>query len=559
MFGGGALSVISTTSALLTDHNGRRRRRGHLLALSLIGLLMGLLPPPARADTVAPAASVSAASVSASTSPDSWSLRVPLAPLPKLPSTKLPPLHQAASDELDVRMARLLTLKAASPLDQPELRFLLDGVDAKLVVAIATRLSELRESLSGKNVRRLLERSRKDGRRAIRKAKKKTGKEPAGDWLVFMLARPRPNKTAWRDGVRLFGMLRMLEQRATTTAVRVMLAAYGYFGEIVRIDVQRTLERLGDKAVAALIESKKHKVKRVRRLARRRLDNMGRAIAGEAVAIKDPAILVDVLRAFGRVRDVDASRVLLSYASSERVQLGQAAQAAIAAIGEPGRWHLRDAYQSQTGKRAPRGWSWERTAQELFRLHQQATLRPVNSLLQAGDKALREKNYRAATAAFDEVLRQIPRLPATATMAPAYLGRAQQWLDDDKPAEALAALRKAVMLAPHAPQHEQTVSKIAEIEARLRSSAGQPDRYLLKRAVRIDPANSSAKSLLAAAKADPGTSSTITTRQIGAAVLLFLGLLGSGLLVRRTRPSQEKKRDGEAIDASDGAAPPTSE
>ena len=522
--------------------------------LSLIGLLMVLVPQAAVAETVAPTASVSA-----SASPDSRSLRVPLAPLPKLPSIKLPPLQQAASDRLDVRIARLLALKAATPLDQPELGFLLDDVDAKLVVAIATRLSELRESLSGKKVRRLLERARKDGRRAIRKAKKKTGKEPAGDWLVFMLARPRPDKTAWRDGVKLFGMLRMLEHRSTTTAVRVMLAAYGYFGEIVRIDIQRALERLGDKAVAALIEGKKHKVKRVRRLARRRLDNMGRAIAGEAVAIKDPAILVDVLRAFGRVRDVDASRVLLSYASSDRVQMRQAAQAAIAAIGEPGRWHLRDAYQSQTGKRAPRSWSWKRTAQELFRLHQQAALKPVNSLLQAGDQALREKDYRAATAAFDEVLKRSPQLPATATMAPAYLGRAQQLLDDDKPAEALAALRKAVVLAPDASKHNQTVSKIAQLEAQLRSSAGQSDRYLLERAVRLDPTNSSAKRLLAEASAEPATSSTVTPRHVGAAVLLFLGLLGSTLLLRRPRPPQEKQSDGRATDGSAGSPPPAVE
>ena len=114
--------------------------------------------------------------------------------------------------------------------------------------------------------------------------------------------------------------------------------------------LESTRSRLREKAVPALIEARKHDAETVRRWASRQLENLGRAIPGEAVSTNDTQLLADVLHAYGRTRDVDALRVVLSFCNSERERLREAAREAITAIGEPGIWQLREAYLSMTGE-----------------------------------------------------------------------------------------------------------------------------------------------------------------------------------------------------------------
>ena len=66
-----------------------------------------------------------------------------------------------------------------------------------------------------------------------------------------------------------------------------------YFGDLFRIDVQRQLQRMKDRALPALIEAQYHDSRMVRTWAKRRLDIMGRAIPSEAVRINDNQALAD--------------------------------------------------------------------------------------------------------------------------------------------------------------------------------------------------------------------------------------------------------------------------
>ena len=70
-------------------------------------------------------------------------------------------------------------------------------------------------------------------------------------------------------------MVRMLTQIGTTSAVRQLVQCYSHFGELVRIDLQRSIEKLGDKAVAALIEARQHDAQKVRGFAQRQLEALG--------------------------------------------------------------------------------------------------------------------------------------------------------------------------------------------------------------------------------------------------------------------------------------------
>ena len=271
--------------------------------------------------------------------------------------------------EVDRLLERLCAEDERSRADA---RAAIGDVQSGFVPAIHHRIRDLRGAIDRSEASRALESARKAGRRSTpgvdTRAPKKRRKEKArpeddegdSDWLDFMLAAPKPSSKTWCQVTSLLGMDRMLTSVGTTPAVREIIGMYASFGELLRIDLQRQIAKLRDKAVAALIEGRQHDSKAVQKWSARQLDVLGRAIPGEAVASSDTQVLSDVLRAYGRTRDVDALRVILSYANSDRAQLRDAAREATVAIGEPGVWQLRDQYLGLTGEKPPRGWSWDR-------------------------------------------------------------------------------------------------------------------------------------------------------------------------------------------------------
>ncbi len=510
-----------------------RRTASLLLVAAVFTAIVVAVVTPARAGD-APATSANAAP------------EIPLPELPTLRSADLPKASREAVKGLETRLEELVNTPVDGPLAKLEDRLLVADLDDEMVPAIAERLARLKDELDGAGASRVLEQGREVGRKAIRSHRKehdlkKKDPDPPYDWLVFVLSLGDSADDTWRGSVELYGMLRMLEAIGTTPAVRVMIEAYSYFGELVRIDLQRSVERLKDKAVPALIEAKKHDARRVRRWARLRLEGIGRAIPGEAVSTTDPDVLADVLRAFGRVRDVDATRVVMSFASSERLQLREAAREAIAAIGEPAWGHYKDSYKSLTGERPPRAWDYKRTVQEIFRIHDQSRLAKVYATWEQGKRALADGKHAEAATAFDHVLARAPLFEHRAEMAPAYLGRAEALIAEKKWDEAAMALRKAQRLQPKGDTDAKIASRLATLEARSLLEAGTPDRSLLERAVELDPDNAEAKNLLAtfeqeAEKRQQKTKSygLVIGVAVTAVVLLFLLWLPPLRRMRRT-------------------------
>lgn len=479
----------------------------------------------AKSDSAAPAPSVATRSATSA----------PLAELPKLQPISYPEPDPAALKELDLTLAQLTTDDARSRTNALSA---IAEAPPSYVSAIRQHVQDLRGSLDRPAASRLLEDARRAGRKRMVKdddSKPKKGKKSAasdetdGDWLEFMLADARPQSEPWRKLVRLLAMERMLAAIGTTPAVRELIQLHAYFGELLRIDLQRQVAKLRDKAVPALIEARHHDAKLIQRWASRQLDVLGRAIPGEAVSTSDTQVLADVLRAYGRTRDVDAVRVILSFCNSERVQLREAAREAIAAIGEPGMWQLKDGYLGLTGEKPPREWSWERLARELFALHDTARLAQVYKLMDDGLASLRAKNYADATQAFDKVLARSPLFERRAEMVPAYVARARQ-LDDDHRDDALAMLRKALRLDPTSPGAKALESEIAGMEGALLAARGTPDKFILERAIELDPTNASARATLAGLedKAIERQSSIrryVLAAGIGVAALLAMAVL----------------------------------
>jgi tetratricopeptide (TPR) repeat protein len=511
----------------------------------VLGILLALAFGPLRpgAALAQPAASASAApSAGASASPRAG--QAPLPELPKLPPITLPEPDPGATQDLTRLLERLT---ADDERTRTNARTAVAEATPSMVPAIRQRVQELRGPLDRDAVPKILEEARKSGRKAMKdkgksKSKSKDKDDEDGDWLDFVLAAPRPKDKAWRDLVHLLAMERMLAAVGTTPAVREMIQYHAYFGDLFRIDLQRQVLKLKDKAVPALIEARQHDAKIVQRWANRQLDALGRAIPGEAVASSDPQVLADVLRAYGRTRDVDAERVILSFCNSDRIQLREAAREAIAAIGEPGMWQLRDVYLGLTGNKPPREWAWDRLARELFALYDRARLAEVYKLMDDGVAASGEKKYAEATQAFDKVLARAPLFDRRREMVPAYVARSREIAATSRQ-DGLEMLRKALRLDPKGPDAKAIDAEIAYLEGMVLIDRGTPDKFILQRALELDPGHERARLALQSLEDRAVVRQTSLRRYAAAGGIGVAALIAMLLLARRRGPLPAAPRE----------------
>jgi len=474
-----------------------------------------------------------------------------LAELPRLQAIAFPEPDPAARKELDRILDRL---GAEDERSRTDARNAIAEVTPSIVPAVRQRVQELRGSLNREEATRVLEAARKGGRKAKQGKDEGKGKAPEGhkgkthkdkdkdddsddgDWLDFLLANPHPKDRAWRDLVDLYAMTRMLTAVGSTPAVREMVQLYAHFGDLVRIDLQRQVRKLRDKAVPALIEARQHDAKSVQKWANKELDALGRAIPGEAVASNDTQILADVLRAYGRTRDVDAARVILSFCNSDRVQLRDAARESLVAIGEPAIWQIRDQYLGLTGEKPPRAWLWDRIARELFGLYDRQRHAEIHRLMDEGVAAAGAGKVVEAADAFDKVLVRAPLFERRAEMVPVYVDRARQ-LEDGHRVDALGMMRKALRLDPKGERARSLEAEIACLEGEISVEQGVPDRTAFERALALDPGHERARKGLASLEDVAVERKSNIQRYAGAAGIAVAALVAMLLLLRR-RPER---------------------
>jgi hypothetical protein len=193
----------------------------------------------------------------------------PTAPGSAAPPQELPELPRVPS----------LELKDPTPADLADVDELLDRIDAddaaaredgirriaelapRAVPAVRRRLDGVATKADKDAMKRLLadiRRKAKGDGEEEQDPKEAAAQDRATDYLDFVLKQPRPKDDAWRALVRTLALRRMLETIGTTPAVRGIVEVYVRFGDFVRVDTQRSLARLGDKAVPALLEARRH-------------------------------------------------------------------------------------------------------------------------------------------------------------------------------------------------------------------------------------------------------------------------------------------------------------
>ena len=461
-----------------------------------------------------------------------------LAALPEAPKIGLPEPTASELEDLDAVLGRLRSEDATTRESAAT-----EVLEAKpsWVAAIDRRMNGIADKANRDDMRRVLESARTKARKLEREkleAAGKRGKVETPDYLSLLVADAQPKNKAWQDMVAVAAMTRMLSTIGSVEAARELIDVHTRFGDFLRVDVQLQLTKMEDKAVAALIEAKKHKAEKIAKWAARHLDSMGKAIPSEAVQTEDHQVLADVLRAYGRVRDPDAARIVISFANTERAQVREAARQAVAMMGEVAGWQLRDSYEDLLGKKPPRDWTWDRTARELFGELDRQRLAQVYALFDEGTKAGNEGKLDAMREAYDKVLTRNPSFEHREEMARGYLELARKKLDDDRPA-ALAALRRAERLTREPTDKKRIQSLALTLEGEELAEKGIADQVLFNRALELDPDNGRAKDALARLARGETQKKSALGRWAGA-VAIALGALVAMLAIalRRGRPEE---------------------
>jgi hypothetical protein len=466
---------------------------------------------------------------------------VKLPELPRVPSLELGAPRAEDLAEVDAVLTRISSDDAAER--EAAKRQILE-LSPRLVVAMRRRLGTIADS-SNRNAMKIM---LYDVRRAAREEMNDEpddadDKKDGPDYLELLIARTRKPESAYRDLTQILALSRMLERVGTTEAVRGVIEVYVRFGEFLRVDTQRALSRLGDRAVPALLETRRHPTERIARWASRRLDAFGRAAPGQAAQIGNAEVLADVFRAYGRTKDLDAGRIVVSFAGSERTQLREAARQAVAMYGESGHWQLRDAYENVVGKRAARDWGWERTARELFGELDRLRRAEILDTFERGLDARKKGDLETMRASYDQVLARAPEFERAEEMADGYFEYARAHADDQRD-RALLALRRAERIGKDAEKKKPILSLLLTLEAERRAERGIPDKSLLRQAVEIDPGNTRAREALlalsrAAAAPERGT------RYAVAAAIALSALFGVLFILLRPRAPVPKAMTAE--------------
>jgi tetratricopeptide (TPR) repeat protein len=329
---------------------------------------------------------------------------------------------------------------------------------------------------------------------AIKAATAATGKSTEVD-LGEALVETKSDGGGYRAAIATVMLVSALARIGTTPAVRQLIKVALDHGGAFRPEVARQVKVLGDKAVPALIETRKESSSELRHWAYSQLESMGKRVPGDAVQTKDNQALADVLHAFAAVHDMDALPVLLSFVNSDRIQVRGAARDALAQFGQDAVWKLREAYANIAGKPAPEGWTAAEVRKELFAAYDRLRLQEVFGLLDEGLAREREGKHEEATVAFDKVLARQPMIERRTEMVPAYFAYASM-LEETDATRSLATFRKAARLWPESPRTSQIEAEIAYLEGKELLARGIADVEPFKRALTLDPGHTKARAEL---------------------------------------------------------------
>lgn len=356
---------------------------------------------------------------------------------------------------------------------------------------------------------------------AIEQARKAAGRE--GDLLEALVAQ---DGDAPRAAAVVVACARALANAGTTTATRALLRVAADHNGALRPELARLVKKLGERAIPALLETRKDATPAVRAWAYAQLEAMGKRIPADAVQTKDSDVLVDVLRAYAHIGDLDALPVILSFVNADRAKVRDAAREAVVAYGPEAIWKLREAYANVVGHPAPESTPFDAVARELFAAYDRLRLQEVYGLFDQGVRAEKDGKVDEAVAAFDKVLARQPLLDRRAEAAPAYLAHGRK-LEESDPAAARADFEKALRLAPEGAFVPQLEAELAYLEGKDLLARGIVDETPFRKALERDPAHAKAREELTQIEEKQADREQKLRAVAGGALVLLLGVVAA--------------------------------
>ncbi len=461
-------------------------------------------------------------------------------PLPELPRVPAVRVREPTKEQVQRLSEFVSRLTAPESLTRENATAELLEVTADWEPAIARTLNTIATSANHEEMKKLLGEIRARARETKLKEMKahhETGAVKVPDYLQMLQAFPRVDSEAWRNTVTILALSRMLVQIGSVSAARSLIDVYVRFGDFLRVDSQLQLDKLGDVAVAALIETERHPSAKICDWAQRQLDLRHRAIPSDAVRDADENALPEILRAYGFVKNPDAARIIVSFTNSERTQLRLAARQAISLMGVTALWQLRDTYEDVVGHKAPRDWSWERMARELFREFDRLRLASVHQLFREGLERKEHGQLLEMSRKFDQVLARNPNFEPSDPLAQGYLEFAAQAEPSNLPLASIAAER-AERLAKASDLQQKASSQRLALEAQKLFNRGIADATLLENALTNDPHNATAIKLKT--QFEGTAQGKLDSRaRYGAAIATALAALAAVATILRRQPKTE--------------------
>lgn len=358
------------------------------------------------------------------------------------------------------------------------------------------------------------------------------------DLLTLLINLPRS-----RDvdvAIERITLARALGRIPTADAGRGLLALAAAYNGAFRMEVGRIVRnQLKDYILPAIIEMR-NPSEGMRIFIRQTREAMRRVTPGETVQQRDNALLAEILRAYGSVRQPDAMKVVISFVNSDRAQVREAARWSVSQYGPSAVVALREAYEMYEGRDPNPAWGWERTAQELYQANDRRRDAEVAQRLDQGLAAGRGGNVDEMLGHFRFVLARHPLFERRREMIPVLIENARR-LEESDASKAETLWRLALWVEPDGARSREARGAILFLEAERALARGVADPELYRAVLRVDPNNERAKDQLDNVEQADALNARRRWRGFGA--LALLGLAGGTLyaLTRRSRRSQSQR------------------
>ena len=303
------------------------------------------------------------------------------------------------------------------------------------------------------------------------------------------------NAPANKSLALLLAGIRASEKQGGVAGARVLIRIATDHKGLLKSHATNALKRMGDHAVAALVEVRRDTDKELRGFANKTLDAMGKFLASDAVQVHDPQALADVLTAFGKTKDPDAMRAIVPYLNADRAPVREAARWAIAQYGNDARPILEETHDQFTGEKAGKDWPADKVLKALIVAYDRVRLAEVFKLLDEGIAHRDAGRLEEAVASFDALLARAPQFDRRAELAPASHELARKKESTDRVGARLL-FGKAARLAVGTPLAPSIEADLAVLDTEDLIARGIADTSLLQKALALDPNNTRARDLL---------------------------------------------------------------